>query len=87
MTAAPCANYAGQLGDGTGGNPDDVAMRTVAVDVKGLPADIVQLQADSDASSIVTQSGDIFSWGRNARGQLGDGTTQETSIPVPVIGP
>jgi len=35
-------------------------------------------------SSVITQDGEIYIWGRNMYGQLGDGTSVSKSIPVDV---
>lgn len=34
---------------------------------------------------IITKNGDLYAWGRNAYGQLGDGTTTNKSTPVKVL--
>ncbi|MGH7580841.1 MAG: RCC1 domain-containing protein, partial [Gemmatimonadales bacterium] len=45
-----------------------------------------QLSAGREYSCGVTGDGRAFCWGRNASGQLGDGTTQSRLTPVPVAG-
>ncbi|WP_026284378.1 RCC1 domain-containing protein [Salinispora arenicola] len=73
-------NYYGQLGDGTTNN-----YRTVPIPV-GLPTGTeVTAAAGGDAHSLaVTSAGTVLAWGRNAVGQLGDGTTINRSTPVDV---
>lgn len=36
-------------------------------------------------SAAVTKDGVLYTWGRNDRGQLGDGTRQDRNIPVKVL--
>ncbi|NIL56672.1 Ig-like domain repeat protein [Salinispora arenicola] len=73
-------NYYGQLGDGTTNN-----YRTVPIPV-GLPKGTeVTAAAGGDAHSLaVTSAGTVLAWGRNAVGQLGDGTAINRSTPVDV---
>jgi alpha-tubulin suppressor-like RCC1 family protein len=35
----------------------------------------------------VTTTGDVYCWGRNDSGQLGDGTTTERRVPTLVVMP
>lgn len=72
------ANDLGQLGDGTGR-----ASATQAVQVRGVD-DAVQISASSDATCALRADTTVVCWGRNADGQLGDGTTQNASSPVVV---
>ncbi|WP_018215950.1 RCC1 domain-containing protein [Salinispora vitiensis] len=74
------ANLTGQLGDGTTTN----SSTPVAVD---LPANttITAVAASSSGHSLaVTSTGTMLAWGANFTGQLGDGTTTNSSIPVAV---
>ncbi|MEK3955873.1 RCC1 domain-containing protein [Psychrobacillus sp. FSL K6-1464] len=66
-------NY-GQLGDGTKIN------RKLSVKVNGLPTNIVDVSAGNNHSLAISSEGNVYSWGFNNFGQLGDGTwTQRLS--------
>jgi alpha-tubulin suppressor-like RCC1 family protein len=75
-------NAAGQLGDG----------RTVSSDVPvkvRLPAAARQVsQGGSGATNgqtiAILANGSVWAWGANRTGQLGDGTTASSDVPVPV---
>jgi alpha-tubulin suppressor-like RCC1 family protein len=73
-------NEAGQLGDGT------TASASVALSVTGITnADaVVSDGADSFCAALTT--GAVDCWGANASGELGDGTTSGSSVPVGVTG-
>ena len=84
-------NYWGQLGDGT------TTERHAPVRVKtpdrstypDLPADFTYLQvsAGGDHSLALGSDGNVYAWGRNDNGRLGDGTTGERYAPVRVKTP
>jgi len=48
--------------------------------------DAVSLSAGGGHACAVHRSGEVFCWGANGRGQLGDGTTAESLTPVLVSG-
>jgi hypothetical protein len=73
-------NNDGQLGDGTTNNS------STAVGVKGLPLNLAQIAAADDHTCAVLTNGTVDCWGLNNRGQLGDGTTNNSSTPVAVAG-
>jgi alpha-tubulin suppressor-like RCC1 family protein len=82
------ANLNGELGDGTftgsgqcGNNP----CRTTPVAVSGL-ATAVAISGGLYASCALLANGTAKCWGNNDSGQLGDGTTTESSTPVVVMG-
>lgn len=72
-------NIVGQLGDGSTNGSD------VPVKVK-LPGSMrVTRVAEGLAHSIaLTSSGVVFAWGKNYDGNLGDGTTADSAVPVKV---
>ncbi|WP_121913879.1 InlB B-repeat-containing protein [Bifidobacterium sp. wkB344] len=84
-------NYNGQLGDGTR------TTQTMPVRVKtpdrntypDLPKDFtyVQVSAGGDHSLALGSDGNVYAWGNNGNGQLGDGTTTERHAPVRVKTP
>ena len=74
-------NSGGQLGDGT--NTDSSV--PVAVKTTGAPMDgktIVQVAAGAPYSLALASDGTIYSWGNNSKGQLGNGTTINYTVPV-----
>jgi alpha-tubulin suppressor-like RCC1 family protein len=74
-------NEYGQLGDGT-----DVPYRAVRGMVSGLEKDIVGISAGGGHTCALKQDGRIMCWGQNNYGQLGDGTTKNSNLPVYVKG-
>jgi alpha-tubulin suppressor-like RCC1 family protein len=61
-----------------------------ATEVTGLPAEVVSIEAGGGHSCTVTSKGQMYCWGRNVNGQIGDGTggpeTQDRYTPVAVRG-
>ncbi len=47
---------------------------------------IAALAAGDDHSLAIDANGGVWAWGRNDHGQLGDGTTVDRAVPVPVSG-
>ncbi|WP_018586381.1 Ig-like domain repeat protein [Salinispora arenicola] len=72
-------NSDGELGDGTTTD----SSTPIAVD---LPADttITAIAAGTAYGLALTSAGTVLAWGDNSAGQLGDGTTTDSSIPVTV---
>jgi alpha-tubulin suppressor-like RCC1 family protein len=70
----------GQLGDGT----TTTQLSPVPVTTSGVLAgqSISSVAAGSNHSVALSSTGEIYTWGRNNRGQLGDGTTTNRSVPV-----
>lgn len=78
-------NAYGQLGDGT----TDNSVTPVSVnDAAGNPltgVSAVATSSDGYHSLALMQDGTVLSWGRNSNGQLGDGSSINSAIPVAVI--
>jgi alpha-tubulin suppressor-like RCC1 family protein len=74
------ANLEGQLGDGT------TTSRAQPGSVVGLPGSVATLSAGALFNCAVIHDGTVSCWGRNSRGQVGDGTLTNRPTPVPVPG-
>lgn len=72
-------NTKGQLGDGTTDN------RSVAVRVK-TPADrrFLQVSAGGEHSLALDSTGEVWSWGQNTHGQIGNQNTSQQNKPVSI---
>lgn len=75
-------NANGALGDGT----TTRRLAPVLVSRGGVPDGhvITRVNAGSDFSLALTDKGTAFAWGRNNRGQLGIGTTVQSTVPAAV---
>ena len=74
-------NYYGQLGDGT------TTERTAAVEVQtssGNLTNVSDVSAGANHSLALDGSGNMWAWGYNGNGQLGNGTTTNSSKAVQV---
>ncbi|MFM8419170.1 MAG: RCC1-like domain-containing protein, partial [Verrucomicrobiota bacterium] len=76
------SNAAGQLGDGTADN----RTRPVAVAPGAVPAGVTftRVSAGGQHSLALGTDGNVYAWGANPAGQLGDGTTLDRAVPVAV---
>ena len=74
-------NGSGQVGDGTSGND-----RNAPVQVSGLGAGLRDIATKLNHSCAIDAAGDVWCWGQNSSGQLGDGTTTDSPVPVRVQG-
>ena len=74
---------AGELGNGS------TASSSQPTPVLGLPRDVkaVALTSSWEGSGALLANGAYYNWGYNAAGQLGDGTTQNSAVPVKVALP
>ena len=76
-------NWAGQLGDGTLQDREDQLVR---VDMpEGVT--ITYVAAGEDSSFALDEDGNVWAWGSNEFGTLGNGTTANSATPVPVSVP
>jgi alpha-tubulin suppressor-like RCC1 family protein len=73
-------NEFGQLGNGTTTNS------TVPVEVVGLASGVIAMSPSYDRTCIVNSAGAVKCWGENVNGELGNGTTVNSSVPVDVVG-
>jgi alpha-tubulin suppressor-like RCC1 family protein len=88
------ADWAGQLGDGATITPPVPGVRTVSgvwipVQVKdvvgtGTLSNVTQISARGDHTCALLNDHTIECWGNNYDGQLGNGTTTQSSTPVQV---
>lgn len=80
-------NFEGALGDGTGNsNPDDV----LTPEQIALPGGATASAVASNGyytSFAVGQNGDLYAWGANQDGLIGDGTLNEADSPKAVVMP
>jgi alpha-tubulin suppressor-like RCC1 family protein len=75
----------GDNGDGRLGIGSTLAASAVPVPVSG-DLHWSRLDVGQHHSCGMTSAGNAFCWGRNAHGQVGDATTTNRSVPVPVSG-
>jgi len=73
-------NAHGELGDRT------TSSSSVPVDVVGLGSGVKAVSAGLGYTCAVKSSGGVLCWGYNGHGELGDGTTKDSAIPVEVVG-
>lgn len=74
-------NLTGQLGDGTNLN------RATPTAVSGLSEAISSVASGFDHTCAVSNSGNVFCWGDNTFGQLGDdGVSIDSNVPTAVVG-
>lgn len=73
-------NWFGQLGDGTRDNGN------TPVNVSGLSSGVQAITTGSNHTCALMVTGGVKCWGNNYFGQMGDGTGEDSNIPVNVYG-
>lgn len=80
-------DFTGQLGNGTGGSGyDSTTPLKVRQDPGVLLGKIVDDVFSAQFHSCALAAGKVYCWGQNDDGQLGDGTTTDSNVPVLVGG-
>lgn len=73
------------LGDGVPGDTEDGVSLTRPLPVPNLD-DIIEIRAGGDHTCARRRNGQVVCWGKNAAGQLGDGSAIARLSPTPVVG-
>jgi len=73
-------NGYGELGNGT------TTSSNLPVAVSGLPLNLAQISAGFEHTCALLKNGTVQCWGQNNHGQLGNGSTSNSTTPVPVTG-
>jgi alpha-tubulin suppressor-like RCC1 family protein len=73
-------NETGQLGDGS------TRQTARIVDVPGFTNAVTEIAASYHCTCALTTAGEVLCWGDNSAGQLGNGTTENSAVPVDVVG-
>lgn len=72
---------------GTGKRTAPLVPTTVrAPDGRGALTGVTAIAADGHTELVLRGDGQVFAWGANAHGMVGDGTREDRSLPVPVRG-
>lgn len=90
------SNDFGQLGDGSEKPKEDFYLsarerpspgQVVGPGGKGLLRDVMAIAGGYQHALALRKDGTVWAWGDNSAGQLGNGSTEETAVPVQVRGP
>ena len=84
------SNYNGELGIGRADGPETCGAVPYALPCSTTPASTgvsaVSVDSDGESYCAILTSGAADCWGDNFNGELGDNTTMNSDVPVPVIG-
>ena len=78
-------NFFGQVGNGTTSGPDGAYGYDAPQAVVGI-TDAVSITLDGNTYCAVLSTGGVECWGYNGDGELGNGTTVDSDVPVAVTG-
>jgi alpha-tubulin suppressor-like RCC1 family protein len=80
------ANFNGELGDGSTTNSSSLPV-AVSAPSGGSVLTFSSISAGANHTCGLTSAGSAYCWGSNIGGQLGDGSTTDSSVPVAVSAP
>ncbi len=86
VTSAGAVKCWGSLRWGQFGDPKTTDTSLVPVDIAGLSSGVVSVSVGDSHACAATSTGAVKCWGANDYGQLGNGTTIGSSVPVDVLG-
>jgi len=80
------ADIYGELGNGTSGKGSEKCgcNSLVPIPVPGISTAIA-IHAGGPTDFALLRNGTLLAWGANHQGQIGDGTTEEKTVPTPVM--
>jgi len=79
-------NVFGQLGNGTHSAENPVPVQVVGPGGSGYLDGIVAISGRFLNTVALKNDGTVWTWGHNAWGELGDGTTNDSTTPIQVVG-
>jgi alpha-tubulin suppressor-like RCC1 family protein len=84
-----CWGYgsSGQLGNGAFTATQKTPVEVAGVNNSGVLSNIVNISTGTDHACAVSSAGNVYCWGYNANGQLGNGSSGNTFTPVEVVDP
>jgi alpha-tubulin suppressor-like RCC1 family protein len=74
-------NFEGQLGNGESSGYEEAA-----VNVVGLSSGVVEVETGGLHACALRSNGEVWCWGSNRSGELGNGTFDNSNVPVQVSG-
>jgi parallel beta-helix repeat protein len=80
-------NDSGQLGDGTNNESNVPVQVKDPDDLSGFLTDVTEIAGGGSHTIALKNDGTVWAWGYNGSGQLGDGTNNNSNVPVQVKDP